>query len=75
MYDGQTGERIGDVSKAISENCHDFSNFCDITRLDDATPNFRNMAMDDVFVPRKGQYGLRNPDWDTRRQKLTYWDF
>lgn len=75
VYDGQSGERVGSVLEAISQECHDFSNFCSIVRLDDATPNFKNMAMDSVFVPRKGAYGLSSPSKRFSTQKSVYWDF
>lgn len=57
VYDGQTGKRLGTVSEAIDMNDHDFKYFLDIVRLDDATPNFKKMAEDDVFVPTKGTFG------------------
>lgn len=75
VYDGQTGQKIGDVATALARECHDFSYFAQIVRLDDATPNFKNMAMDDVFVPRTGSFGLEKPKWDGPRNNLTYWDF
>lgn len=57
VYDGQTGKRLGTVSEAVDMNAHDFKYFLDIVRLDDATPNFKKMAEDDVFVPTKGRFG------------------
>lgn len=58
IYDGQTGKKLGSVVDAIDKLGFDTSQFGQITRLDDATPNMEKMIEDSVFMPREGKFGF-----------------
>lgn len=77
VQDGQNGRIYSSLSAALTAEGHDPTQFCNITRLDNATPNIDHMVEDSVIRPsntwRNGTVGIQDmrrtrkgADWDVK---------
>lgn len=57
VQDGQTGKIYRNISDALQAESHDPNQFCQITRLDQATPNVKHMLEDSVIRMDHGTFG------------------
>lgn len=56
VQDGQTGKVYFDLAQALRAQAHDPNQFCQITRLDCATPNVNHMLEDSVIRMNKSEW-------------------